>query len=310
MLRWGSTVDGPADDRTMSDGEPPAERAFGHEKRAGGSVRQRVDPGPGGPDPELSLAAENVERLTRSTNRIHLLTELYRHGQLHRDQLKRTSEVSRTTLQRNLDVLVEEGWVRNSGVTYWITSCGELVAEVVLDLVETVGIVNQLQEVFRWIPVSEVDVDLRLLADAEVWTPEPGDPYAMMNRHVQLLRTMDSGRGVLAVTGLHPHKAVSEAVVRHDANVELVATPEVAETLTSTPQYAPLTEEMVETGRFDLSVYEGEVPFSLVIADDGVHVVVDEEGDPRALLESGSDEVREWATGVYEEYRREATPIA
>lgn len=258
---------------------------------------------------DLQGTAKSVTLLTRSGNRIRILRELVEHEELHRDALYDATDVSRTTLTRNLDSLEEEGWIRESGCTYRITPCGELVATEVLDLLETTRVAKQLQDALRYIPVSELELDLRHLRDADVWVAEPGDPYAMINRHVQTIRNMDRGRGLLRVTGLHAHEAAHEAIHERGAEAELVVIPEVAETLTSKPAYISVVEEMRETGRLDLFVCEGEVPFSLAIIDDTVQIVADEDGEPRALVETDAEEVRAWAEDYYEKYRRQATPI-
>lgn len=257
----------------------------------------------------IQNAAESIERLTRSSNRIYLLTEFHQHKQLSRDQLKEIGDTCRTTLQRNLNALEEQGWIENpGGITYRITPCGELVAEEVLDLVKTTCIADQLQDVFQWVPLSKLDIDLRLFANADIWTPEAGDPYTMINRHIQLLRNAEQYRGLLRVTGLHAHEVGHEMVVHHGAQGELVVTPEVADIHITKPQYAALTEELFETGRFELFVYDGSLPYSLIITDEGVQIGVDDAGEPRALLESTSDEVHEWANQVYVDYKQQATP--
>lgn len=257
----------------------------------------------------IQNAAEDIELITRSSNRIHLLAEFYQHRQLSRDHLRETDNMCRTTLQRNLNVLEEEGWIENSGIRYQITPCGELVAEEVLDLVRTTCIANQLQDVFQWISLSELDIDLRLLTDADIWTPEMGDPYAMVNRHIQLLRNAEHYCGLLRVTGLHAHEAGHDAVVHHGAQGELVVTPEIADIHTTKPQYAALTEELFETGRFELFVSEDDLPYSLLIIDETVQIGVDKAGEPQALLESTSDDVLEWANQVYADHKQQAASV-
>lgn len=265
-------------------------------------------PGQGDGD-ALEATATDVALLTRSRNRIRILEEFVDHGERHRDELRSASDVTRTTLNRNLDALEEAGWVRSDGLTYRLTPCGELVAEAVIDLVETTHVANQLQDALRWLPVSALDLDLRHLGDAEVWVPEPGDPYAMVNHHVRTIRSMERCRALLHVTGLHATEAGHEAVVEGGADAELVVTPAVAETLTGKPEYEALLDEMRATGRCDLLVYDGDVPFSLAVFDGTVQLLADEDGEPRALVESDADAVRTWAVDCYETYRQEADPV-
>lgn len=258
---------------------------------------------------ELPDTVAEVEVLTRSRNRVRILQALAEHEQIHRDALRESFDVSRTTLTRNLDALEEQGWLRNSGATYRITPCGELVASEVVNLLETTHVAKQLQDALRYVPVSELDLDLRLLSDADVWVAEPGDPYAMINRQVEAIRQMTRGAGLLRVTGLHAMEAAHAAVVQRECEIELVVVPSVAETLTSKPEYRRLVAEMRETGRCQVFVYDGTVPFSLALIDETVQLVVDDDGQPRALVESDSLGVREWAERVYETHREQAKPI-
>lgn len=262
-----------------------------------------------GADGVIPDAAEAVGRLTRSRNRMQLLAELRDGEPRHRDALREASDVSRTTLTRNLESLEEQGWIRSDGRTYRITPCGELVAEAVLDLLQTTNVAMTLQDALRWIPVDDLDLDLWHLRDAEVLVPEPGDPYAMVNRHVRTIREMEAARGVLRVTGLHANEAAREAVVDRGGAAELVVTADVAETLTTKPEYASLVEEMRATGRFDVYVVDEEPPFTLAIIDGTVQLLADEGGEPRALVESGSPAVRDWAEDVYADWKLRAEPL-
>lgn len=245
-------------------------------------------------------SAADIELITRSPTRVRILEQLAENGEMHRDGLKAATDVSRTTLHRNVRALVDEGWVENSGVTYSITPCGEWLIGEVLQLLETAGVAHRLRDAVRWIPLSEMDLDLRELRTARVWVSESGDPYSMVDRHVRTIRRMDSCRALLRVTGLHATEAARDAILDRGASAAFVATPAVAETLTEKPEYASLTREMVQSGRFDLFVAESDLTFSLAIVDDTVQLLADEDGHPRALLESDARSVVSWAEEVFE----------
>jgi hypothetical protein len=67
---------------------------------------------------------------------------------------------------------------------------------------------------------------------------------------------------------------------------------------------------MVDTGRFEVHVHDGDIPYYLGILDDTVQMGVNEDGEPRGLLETDSEEVREWAENRYESYKQEAEPLS
>jgi len=255
--------------------------------------------------------AADVEFLARSPDGIRILRELLDHSESSRGDLHAAADATRTTVQRNLDALVERGWITNSGRTYEISPCGRLVAAGVLDLVETTGMASELQEFLKWTSLEALDVDPRLLSDAEITVVDPGDPYAPVNRHVQALADADRVRLLLPVVG---HKAMHtshKATMAGDQSGEVVLSPEAAETVTSKPEYRELFADFLEHPRWEAFVTDDEVPFCLGIVDGLVQIgVEDDEGVPRALAESSSDELRAWARETFDGYVEEAREVS
>lgn len=257
----------------------------------------------------MTQAVEKIELLARSEHRVRILELLCEHRKMANHELRDHFSASRTTVGRNLTVLEEQGWIHRTNGDCEITRHGELVAEQFRDLVETVRLADRLEPFLRWVPEGSLDLDLRLLADAEVLLPKPGDSWAMVNRHVAVISETRDDRAILPVTGLHAMEAVHRKVVHGDARTELVAEPNIVETFQSNPDYAPLYEEMVDTGQFEIRVYDGEVPYYLGLLDTTVQIGVDEDGDPRAMVETQNEAVADWAVDVYEEYKRQSEPI-
>lgn len=252
---------------------------------------------------------EEIDFVARSDNRFRVLKELYTEGSLHRDELRDRVDGSRTTIQRNLDLLIEKDWIRNTNREYQLTSSGKLVAEGFTELADTMTAATQLRPFLKWVSMDEFTCDLRLLADAELLVAESGDPWAMINRHVRKLRSMDHGWFLLPFTGMHATETASERIIHHGARCELVVEPSVADTFKSNPNYASLIEEASATGRSDIFKYDGEIPFALGSIDGVVQIIVAEGDDPRAMLETENEKVYEWAEGVYENYKHEAEKI-
>lgn len=110
---------------------------------------------------------------------MRLLRALAERDELSRDELRREFDASRTTIQRNLDALVERGWVENSNRTYSIAPCGELAAEEFSACYRKMRAVNRLQPFLRW--TSTEDLDLAHLSGAAVVVATESDPYAPVN---------------------------------------------------------------------------------------------------------------------------------
>jgi predicted transcriptional regulator len=217
--------------------------------------------------------------------------------------------MSRSTVDRSLRELETLDLVEYSDGDFAVTAVGQLATDGLTELTGTIGLGQRLEAFLQWIPMEEFDLDVRLLADAELIVAEPGDPWSMINKHVQLVKTMENCRALLPFTGLHAHEAGHEQVIKHDASGELVVEPEIANVHHSTPEYAEFTEEMVATGRFEYFEYPNELPYALAIINDTVQIVVSEGDEPRALLETDNDEVRDWAEAKYDEYKQQSGKI-
>lgn len=251
-----------------------------------------------------------IESLVRSPNRIQLLQSIREREPVEKDELRELHGMSRTTLLRNLEVLKDEGWIESPEPrTFIVSRSGELVAASLSELMDTVTLSNTLQPFLQWIPEGDLDVDLRLLDDAELIMGKPGDPWAMVNHHVATLETMNHCRALLPFTGLHATEVATQRIIDGDAHAELVVAPQVAATFQSDPQYAELLHNAVATGRMDIFAYDGSLPFGLVIFDDIVQFLVAEGDEPRALLESDSTQVHDWARNKFETAKRTASPI-
>lgn len=218
-------------------------------------------------------------------------------------------DCSRSTVDRAIRELESMGIVEYRDGEYTVTPIGETIAGGLEEVMEAVETRLELEPFLEWIPEEEFDLALDHLSGAELWVPEPGDPWAMVNRHVVVLEEANDIRCVLPLTGLHAHEAVYEQVVDGGGRAELIVTPDVARTFRTDPAYADMTAELAATGRYRVFRYDDPIPYFVGVIDDTVQFGADEGGEPRALLESTSPEVRRWAETEIEEYRRGATPV-
>lgn len=253
---------------------------------------------------EEGEAIGELDYLFRSRIRANLIVSLSNEGSVNRDSVKESVECDRTTVQRNLDSLVERGYLENTGKEYSTTLKGSLFADMVAEILQRAQLIEGMEDFLQYVDPDDFDMEISDLSDAEIWLPEPPDPYAMINRHVEVIEQSNLGRLLLPVIGLQPHVAVHENVLEGAGEFETVVTQEVAETWTSDPRYREMTREMVDTERFRVFVYEGDMPYFLGLFDrDLVQVGVDDEGTPKAMLEATAEPVVDWAEDVYTEYR-------
>lgn len=254
-------------------------------------------------------ATEEIEFLARSETRVQILKELSGVEELTRAELRERLDCSRTTIQRNLDVLVEEGLVSNSDRSYSLNPGGRYLSDPFLSLLETTEVYERLQPFLKWIDKSALDIDLRHFRDATLQTPREGDPYAMINHHVAAIRSAETGFALLSFTGLHATEAAHEQVTENGAEFELVVEPDVADTFQSSPQYAELMADLREAAGFTVWVTEDTIPFGLCQLGETVQIVAGDDGEPKALVETEAKPVREWAQDTYADYKTQATRV-
>jgi predicted transcriptional regulator len=168
---------------------------------------------------------------------------------------------SRSTVDRSVRELETVGLIRYTNGEFTLTTIGEITASGVFDLINTIEQRQRLNPILKWVPNGELDIDLDLLVDANLFLPKDGDPWAMVNRHVSLLKQVNQGWAVVPLTGLHAYEALHDRIINNGAEFDMVVNRDVAETLESNPDYAGLSEDMIATGRYDIYVSDGEIPY-------------------------------------------------
>jgi predicted transcriptional regulator len=156
---------------------------------------------------------------------------------------------------------------------------------------------------------SYFDLGLEHLADAELLLPKSSNPYAMVDRNVELLRDAATVRAIVPLTTLHAMEAVHENVVHDGGQFEAIVTREVADASEANPRHAVLFDEVVAPERLKIFIYNENIPYLVSILDETVHVGVHKGVEPRAIVEADSEDVNEWANGVFGEYKQEAEQI-
>lgn len=258
----------------------------------------------------LDEASEEIAFLARSGARVRILDVLETEGELERHQVRDRIDASRTTVGRNLDALERRGWIRRSDGRYEITPCGELIASDFFDLVETVNSGSKLQPFLQRFPVPELDVDLDRLSESDLFVATEKDPYRPVNRHVEFMQRDGRFRCMLPSIGLQSMKAARDCVLERCQRQEVIVDADVAETVRAERPYRELFSEMLETGRLEAYVYDGTIQYYLGLAPGTVQIgVEDDDGIPRALLESGDEGIAAWAESTFERYRRRAEPL-
>jgi len=255
-------------------------------------------------DEQRELASD----LLRSPVRIEILQHL-RERSATRYELRDTLDCSRTTVDRNLESLHEDGWITRASDGYELTTAGEIISEETLGYLRAVGAAARLQPVLRWIPRDAFDLDVGHLSDADVVVATESQPMAMVDRHVQAVRRSPEMRMVTPIFSPQPMEAQFRNFTPEELEVEVIVTPAVASTFVSDPAVADRIAKMHDVGAIDIFVTDEPIPYFVGVLAESVQIGVDEDGQPRGLVESTAEAVREWATEKFAAYKRSAVPL-
>lgn len=256
----------------------------------------------------LMETVEKIKLLAGSECRIDILDLLTEHQTLKKSELRSKLDASRTTVGRNLTSLEEQGWIDATNQSYTTTRKGNEIYEKFTAVLEGIEITDNLQAFLKWIPDEALNLKLESLADAEIWLPKPGDPRAMINHHTKFLEDVDHYRVILPFTGLYSAEQV-EKRLSSGTEVEAIVTPTIKEIYFTNPNYNEILHSYFESGSFEAFVSDKAVPFCLAIIDEVVHIIAAEDDEPRALLETRSPVVHDWAQQKFSEHRNNSAPV-
>lgn len=252
----------------------------------------------------------DIEFLTRSKARVDILKQIADAKTMTGRELKQQSNVSRTTVQRNLDALVDKGWTTRTHDEYSISTCGDLIITKLDAFIDELHNINRLQPFLKWTSLSELDIDVTHLSDANVVVSSPSNPYAPVNKHVEALNTADDIRVILPSVGRDALEVTSRRVREQGAHCEAIVQHNCINVLRDDPAYRRHLDQLPDTTNFRIYEYDDEIPYYLGLIDDLVQIgVEDDDGIPRALIETRKPAVRNWGDDVLCQYRDESQAI-
>jgi len=252
---------------------------------------------------------EDAQFLAGSPLRLRILGLLLERGVAEKRELRAEIDASRTTIQRNLVALEEERLIKEvENSTYSHTPIGELVIEEFSNLLDTLELARQWKPLVRWLPAEDGNLDPRVFESAEIVLASEHDPYATVNRHVEAVQSAESIRALLPQIGKQAAETAGRRVNGGELQVEIVFEQSTFDALLEDPHYADALETHIRSPGGAVLAYPGRIPYYLGLIDDLVQVgFADEEGIPRAMVESDAPEARAWAERTYERFRSRST---
>lgn len=251
-----------------------------------------------------------VSFVTRAENRVEVLLTLML-GPRTRPEIQDETEIPRATLSRILADFRDHELVARDGHQYVTTPLGDLLADELTSLFESVAAMGTLQAVREWLAIDKYDVPIERLADADVIVPEPTDPLAPTRRAGDLLG--DASHVRLMATGIVPRclEAVWRGVTEGRQTFKGVTTAGSLNTMAGDPEMKKQARELFTSDDAAGFVHpEADVPLIFVVDDLVWFAVTDDSGTIQGYIETTDETVRAWAEETIDGYAREAEPVS
>lgn len=253
---------------------------------------------------------DEVACLSNSLQRVRILIALTTtHADLRdlRDRL----DIPRTTLQRNLAVLEQQGWIDKEPSGYSVTGTGRLLVHEFLTMIETVEIIETLAPVLNAV-ASPTAIDITQFEAPTVTVPTPAQPYAPIIRLREVFSWTDGLRGILPVASWLLADVARYPAEDDPADHEYIVSSAALDMLRtqSLADHGRLTNTN-RSARITLHAYKNTLPYGLVLSQDRLALAAyDEQGRIDALVESQRPTTITWGEHIYEHYRQQSTRLA
>lgn len=247
----------------------------------------------------------DVAYLVRSEHRAPTLVALTVSPR-SRSELREQTAVSVSTMRRTLREFEERNWIRRVGHRYEATPLGAYVASAVTDLIERVEIERNLRDVWQWLPNEESGFTIEMCADAVVTVAEATNPYAPINRFRTLIRETSQFRFVGSdIALLEPCRDEFCQRIIDGMQTTIIDPPRVARYIRST--YPELSAETLASGNLTVWTHEDLPQYGIGIFDHRIAICGHDPDSVtvRVLLDTDSEEAREWAESSFDRYRRQ-----
>ncbi|UWG50443.1 Transcriptional regulator, contains HTH domain [Halalkaliarchaeum sp. AArc-CO] len=251
----------------------------------------------------------DIAYLVRSDHRVSVLVVLSDCPQ-GRDELCERTDVSSSTIRRTLGEFEKRSWVCKNGHQYEATQLGSFIAEAMQVLIDRVETERKLRDVWHWLPEEFGELSVETWPDLRVTVAEPDFPYRPINRFESLLQGTTRFRCLRPeVSLMEPCFGLLFQLLDDEANITLIDRRACHAYFLST--YPERSAEMIQRDTFTALEHDRLPSHGIGLLDDRVTISCFEKGSGtvRALIDTDSQEVREWAESIYASYRADARPI-
>ncbi|WP_150123138.1 hypothetical protein [Haladaptatus sp. R4] len=211
----------------------------------------------------------------------------------------------RTTLQRNLSLLIERGWIDESPTGYTTTTTGSFLLREAKKTNKVVEKIHEIRPLIELIPSSS-EINIRRLNNFNVIVPDCSSPYRPANHLRESINASEYIRGVVSFMPKIIVDRFFDLSPESFDNEEFILTERAYSSLmektTSTPKW-------VSNSNYpDIRIFENDFPYSLFILDEKILLAAcDNIGRLEVLVEADCEESLNWAENIYSTHRLESS---
>ena len=256
-----------------------------------------------------SSSVDDIAFLARSDHRVDVLTELT-DGKRTRRELRDATGIIQPTLGRVLNGFENRGWIEKNGSTYTLTPFGAVLAEQFGEMAAVVETMRLFRDVSQWLPLDEMDFDLRRFGHARITTPSRTDATAHLRREEEFAGNAEHLRHLCSSSFPPSIKSYRDRIVENEQQFEAVITADALDAAGADPETAEWVRDIAGADSATIYRYDGPVSYQLGVADDTALIVpLDNAGAPCAVIETEDDMIREWVIDELDAYRSRSTRL-
>lgn len=257
----------------------------------------------------MDRPTELVSFILHSENRLDALQALASEPAT-RPELQSKTDIPRATLSRILADFTRRDLASRDGHRYLATPLGVHLARELRSLFDSVDSMARLQTLGQWLRLPDSGIELGDLAGATVTLPTPADPLAPVKRTAAVLTASEHAQGLCNNAVVENIEAIWRGVIEERKGFEAVVTVDALDVVSGDAAVSELVCDMLTSGRVEVSVYDGEIPQLIAVADGTVvFEVTDDEGAIQGLIETEDESIEAWFDSTFEIYRKRATPV-
>lgn len=251
----------------------------------------------------------DLEYLAGSDVRPESLAVLRDHGRLSLRDLSDRVSASRRTVKRTLATMESQGWVRPRNGAYELTALGGSVLSGYEEFRERSHSARKLQPFLEHVPAATFDVDIDVLTDATVVTPDD-DPTAIADRLVDLRSEATRIREYTPYLLLDSVRQFATQVGGDQLSPDVTLVVGTDTPPRSSTEYVEGFETLVASSDADVRHHPDGPPFGFGVADGRAFFgTTDAQRMPHALLESDATQLVSWVERQFQDCLDAAEPL-